>query len=143
MNDTTVVRAGFGFFYQPYSGQFIDALLEGNGLSQTSILVNPNQTNAPLFPRVLTFTSAPTGTSNLMYAVNKLRNPHTQQASLALEKQVAHATTVTLSLINSRAIKLWTGADQNLDGAHQDADLPHRQCRGRGGRTRIPPTCGP
>jgi hypothetical protein len=114
VNDTTVVRAGFGFFYQPYSGQFIDTLLEGNGLSQTSIVVNPNQTNAPLFPRVLTFTSAPTGTSNLIYAVNKLRNPHTQQASLEVEKQLAHATTVTLSLINSRAIKLWTLSDQNL-----------------------------
>ncbi len=42
VNDTTVIRAGFGFFYQPYSGQFTDALLEGNGLSQTSITVNPD-----------------------------------------------------------------------------------------------------
>ena len=114
VNDTTVVRAGFGFFYQPYPGQLTDALLEGNGLSQTWITVNPNQANAPLFPRVLTYTTAPTGTTNLMYAVNKLRNPHTQQTTLAVEKQVAHATTVTLSLINSRAIKLWTLSDQNL-----------------------------
>jgi hypothetical protein len=114
VNDTTVLRAGFGFFYLPYSGQFIDTLLEGNGLSQTSVTVNPNQTNAPLFPHVLTFTSTPAGSSNLIYAMNKLRDPHARQISLALEKQVAHATTATLTLISSRAVKLWTGADQNL-----------------------------
>ncbi len=114
VNDTTVIRAGFGFFYQPYSGQFTDALLEGNGLSQTSITVNPTQAGAPLFPHVLSYTSAPAGSTNLIYAANKLRNPHTQQASLALEKQLAHATTVTLSLISTRAIKLWTVSDQNL-----------------------------
>jgi hypothetical protein len=112
LNDTTVVRAGFGWFYQPYPGQLIDALLEGNGISETSMTVNPNQANAPVFPHVLTY--APAGTTELLYAANKLRNPHTQQITLALEKQVAHDTTVTLSLISSRAIKLWTGADQNL-----------------------------
>jgi len=124
LNDTTVVRAGYGFFYAPYPGQLTDALLEGNGLSQTWTTVNPNQTGAPLFPRVLTFTTSPSGTTNLMYAASKLRNPHTQQATLALEKRVAHATTVTLSLINSRAIKLWTGVDQNLSTPTKTGTYP-------------------
>ena len=124
VNDTTVVRAGFGFFYTPYPGQFIDALLEGNGLSQTWATVNPNQANAPLFPRVLTYTSAPAGTTNLMYAASKLRNPHTQQTTLALEKRVAHATTLTVSLIDSRAIKLWSAVDQNLAAPTKTATYP-------------------
>jgi hypothetical protein len=124
VNDTTVVRAGYGFFYAPYQGQATDALLQGNGLTQTWLTVNPNQVNAPLFPRVLTLANAPTGTTNLMYAASKLRNPHTQQATLALEKQVAHATTVTLSLINSRALKLWTGTDVNLTAPVKTATYP-------------------
>lgn len=110
----TVLRAGYGFFYAPYPGQFIDDLLQGNGLSQTWASVNPNFTGAPIFPNLLTFTTAPTGSTNLMYAQSKLRNPHTQQATISIERHLARGTTITLSGVNSRATKLWTGTDQNL-----------------------------
>ena len=108
MNDTTVVRAGFGFFYQPYSGQFIDALLEGNGLSQTSITVNPNQTER----------AAVSAGADLYQRPRRNHEPDVRGQQTA---QPAHATDhpgageaagarhhVTLSLIDSRAIKLWT-----------------------------------
>ncbi len=114
LNDTTVIRAGYGFFYAPYQGQMLDALLEGNGLSETTINVSPTQTGAPIFPRQLTFKTSPTGTSVLMYAQSKLRNPHTQEATLAIEKRVARSTTVTLNLVDSRTTKLYTGTDVNL-----------------------------
>jgi hypothetical protein len=122
-NDDTVVRAGFGFFYAPYTGQQLDALLNGNGLTETSITVNPNQTNSPIFPKLLTFgTSA--GWANLMYPVSKLRNPHTQQTSLAIERQIARHTTIALSLVDSRATKLWTGNDINLTPPVKTATYP-------------------
>jgi hypothetical protein len=114
IGERTTFRAGFGFFYAPYTGQSIDALLNGNGLSQTSITVNPNQNAAVVFPRTLTFGTSGLGVSNLMYAANKLRNPHSQQATLALERRVARATTITASLISGHAVKLWTGTDVNL-----------------------------
>ena len=124
LTDTTVVRIGYGFFYAPYTGQAIDSLLQGNGLTQTWVTVNPNQTNAPLFPRVPVFTGVPVGATNLVYAAGKLRNPHSQQATLALEKRVSHATTVTLNLVNNHTTKLWTGTDQNLTAPVKSVTYP-------------------
>jgi hypothetical protein len=123
-SDTLVLRLGYGFFYTPYTGQFLDALLQGNGLSQTTATVNPNMVGAPIFPKQLTFTTAPSGSSNLMYAVGKLRDPKTQQATIALEKRLARNTTVTLNLINSRAVKLWSGSDQNLAAPTKTGTYP-------------------
>jgi hypothetical protein len=119
-----VIRAGYGFFYAPYPGQAIDSLLQGNGLTQTWVTVNPNQANAPLFPRVPVLTSVPVGSTSLMYAGSKLRNPHSQQATLALEKRVSHAATVTLSLLNSHTTKLWTGTDVNLTAPVKTVTYP-------------------
>jgi hypothetical protein len=130
IDDGTVIRAGYGFFYAPYQGQVLDALLNGNGLSQTSITVNPAQATAPLFPRVLTFATSGAGVSDLMYTVSKLRNPHTQQATLALEKRVAHDTTVTLSLVNNHATKLWTGNDVNLTAPTKTVTYPIDKANG-------------
>ena len=108
-----MVRAGYGFFYTPYTGQFLAGLLNGNGLTQTSITVSPYQTTAPLFPRVLTFPGS-AGSANLMYPDSKLRDPHNAVASLAIERRIAAYTTVTLTIVNSHATKLWTGLDSNL-----------------------------
>jgi len=119
----TALRVGYGWFYAPYTGQALDTLLNGNGLTQTSILANPNQTNAPIYPRVLTFgTSA--NLSNLMYVSGKLRNPRTAETSIALEHQVGHHTTVSLSLLDARTTKLWTGEDVNLAGPTKSVTYP-------------------
>ena len=112
-SDSTVMRVGYGWFYAPYAGQALDALLNGNGLTQTDVTVNPNQINAPIFPKVMTFgTSA--NSADLMYAAGKLRNPKTQQISLAIEHQFGHHTSLSVSAVDSRATKLWTGNDINL-----------------------------
>jgi hypothetical protein len=122
-SDSTVLRVGYGWFYAPYTGQQLDSLLNGNGLTETSVTVNPNQTNAPIYPKVLTFgTSA--NSSNLMYPISKLRNPHTQQTSLAIEHQISRQTTVTFSLVESRATKLWTANDINLTAPVKSATYP-------------------
>jgi len=115
VNDRTVLRVGFGYFFAPYSGQLLDALFLGNGSYQTNIVVNPSQTGALAFPKVFASTTGlPVGLTNLMYANSKLRNPHTQQTSVALEKRVGRATALTISLFHSRAFKLWTADDVNL-----------------------------
>jgi hypothetical protein len=122
-DDKTVVRLGYGWFYAPYTGQALDALLNGNGLSQTSITVGPNLTGAPLFPKLLTFGTSG-GFANLLYTTSKLRSPKTQQTSLAIEHELSRHTTVTLSLIDSRTTKLWTGNDVNLAAPTKTATYP-------------------
>lgn len=50
VDDHTVLRAGFGWYYAPFPGEFLNTLFLGNGLYQPSISVNPNQAGAPAFP---------------------------------------------------------------------------------------------
>ncbi|MBV9744236.1 MAG: TonB-dependent receptor [Acidobacteriia bacterium] len=112
LNQRTVVRAAYGWYYQPLSGQLLDALFLGNGMYQSSILVNPNQTGAPVFPRVIAAAGAiPKGTLNLAYSTTKFRNPYAQEYSVAIERQVLSNTTLTLTGLRVRGYKLWTTED--------------------------------
>ena len=111
----TAFRASYGWFYAPISGQVLDTLFLGNGQYQTSITVNPNQTGALVFPNVYAPTATlPNGTTNLMYAVGKWRQPYNQQASAALERRLSISTDLTVNLIHGRGLKLWTASDLNL-----------------------------
>jgi hypothetical protein len=115
LDDQTVVRGGYGWFYAPLPGQLLDGLYLGAGQAIQSITVNPNQAGAPLFPNVISSASAiPSGTQNLMFSDAKLRNPRTQQASVALEHSFDRATTLTVSLLNTRGLKFWSATDTNL-----------------------------
>jgi hypothetical protein len=115
MGYRTAFRASYGWYYAPIPGQVLDALFLGNGQYQTSIAVNPNQSGALVFPNVFAPTATvPSGTTNLMYAVGKWRQPYTQQTTAALERRLTKDTALTVSLIHSRGLKLWTGDDLNL-----------------------------
>ena len=116
VNDRTVVRIGFGFFYQPFPGQLLDELIAGNGVYQPDISVNPNQKGALVFPHALAPNGAiPTGTENVAFANTKFVNPYTQQGSAAVERRLNRNTNLTVSYIYSRGIGLWTTTDTNLN----------------------------
>ena len=68
-----------------------------------------------MFPNTIpSIGKIPTGTTGLAYATSKLRNPYTQDITLALEKSLARDSTLTLGYIRTRGYKLWTSADVNL-----------------------------
>ncbi len=114
LNNRTVIRAGFGFYYAPFPGQLVDALFLGNGLYQTNISVNPNQAGAPVFPQVIASASKiPNGTENVAYSTTKFANPYSQETSVAIERSLGSNTTITLNLLHSRGFKLWTTQDFN------------------------------
>jgi Carboxypeptidase regulatory-like domain/TonB dependent receptor len=114
LNGNTVIRAGFGFYYAPITGQLLDALYLGNAVYQTSILVTPNQSGAPSFPNIIPSAGRiPNGTTNVAYTTGSFRNPHTQEYSLSIERRLFTGTTVSLSGLHSRGFKLWTTEDYN------------------------------
>jgi hypothetical protein len=111
----TAFRASYGWYYAPYTGQVVDALFLGNGVYQTSISVNPNQTGALVFPKVFAPTATlPNGVTNIMYAENKFRQPYTQQTTAAIERRLTKDTALTVNLTDIRGFKLWTATDLNL-----------------------------
>lgn len=115
LNSKTVLRAAYGMFYQPFPGVMMDDIFLGNGLYQTQISVNPNQTGAPVFPAIIPSASkVPAGTTDITYAAGKLKNPYTRDLNVQLERQVYRDWTLTLGFIKTRGYDLWTAADQNI-----------------------------
>ena len=111
----TAFRASYGWYYAPFTGQVVDALFLGNGVYQTNIVVNPNQSGALVFPKVFAPTATlPNGVTNIMFAESKFRQPYTQQATAALERRLTKDTDLTVNLTNIRGFKLWSATDLNL-----------------------------
>ncbi len=115
LNDKTVVRVGGGLFYAPFVGNGLDTLFLGNGLYQTSISVNSTTTGAPVFPNPVPSVSAvPAGTKNITFASPNFHNPYTEQATMAIQRQVGHDMDVTASYIFSHGVGLITSRDLDL-----------------------------
>ncbi len=115
LNDKTVVRVGGGLFYAPFIGNGLDTLFLGNGLYQTSISVNSTSTGAPVFPNPVASVSAvPAGTKNITFASPNFHNPYTEQATLAIQRQIGRDMDFTASYIFSHGVGLITSRDLDL-----------------------------
>ncbi|HEY7390657.1 MAG TPA: TonB-dependent receptor [Bryobacteraceae bacterium] len=114
LNQKTVLRAGYGWYYQPVSGQLMDALYLGNGIYQSNILVTPTLTGAPVFPNIIPNTgSIPNGSLNIAYALTNFRQPYIQEMYLGAEREITPSTVVTLNFTHDRGYRLWTTQDFN------------------------------
>lgn len=115
IDDKTVFRAGFGWYYQPFTGQLLSTLLLGNGLYQPNISVNPNLAGAPAFPNAIpAINKIPVGSEIVAYANSKLGNPYAEDINLAVERRIAKDSTLTVGYIRTRGYKMWTASDANL-----------------------------
>lgn len=118
----TVLRGGYGIFYARYPGGLINTLMLGNGIYQKSITFNStnasDKTNGPVFPNVLptnaTGYNAPAGSVSLNMASDHFRAPYTQQANLAVERQLTNNLSLTVSGIWSRGLHLTSVQDINV-----------------------------
>jgi hypothetical protein len=112
LDEHTTLRAGYGRFYAPFSGELLDALYGGG---QYDVTLMPSQTGAKVFPYVISAVKAiPTGTKSLTFGSNKVRNPYAKQVNLTLERRLAEGTTVSAGYIGSNGAKLWSVKDINL-----------------------------
>jgi Carboxypeptidase regulatory-like domain/TonB dependent receptor/TonB-dependent Receptor Plug Domain len=117
LNEKTVIRAGAGTFYARLVGGLLDDVLTGNGLYQ----VSDNLSNAgliaqgPTFPNALSapLTSVTQGASTLDVLSPKLKTPYSEQATIAVERQLAKDTVLTVSGIFSRGVNLYGTEDIN------------------------------
>lgn len=115
INDKTILRGGYGIFFARIHGNMLDTLFLGNGRYQTAISINNTQTGSPVFPNVLSSaTGLPSGSVQLTYAANGLRNPYSHQANVTLERQLGRDLGLTVSYIWSKSSGIFTQRDVNL-----------------------------
>ena len=127
----TVVRAGYGLFYARTMGASLQDLFSGNGVVTSSISLSgtvPAQLAAgPVFPSILA--GPPVGvaqsTLNIQFASPNFSAPYSEQASLAVEREITPSLAVTVSYIWSRGIHLYSAFDTNLPPAANTANATY------------------
>lgn len=98
-NTKTVLRAGFGVFYDRFSEQYIINAEQLNGLNQQEYVV-PSPDFYPNIPAPSALSGYVLAPSVYQIAPN-LRTPYTMQTGLSLERQVTKAITVSATYLNT------------------------------------------
>ena len=120
LNDKTVLRAGYGMFFNRYISAAIESLFFGNGLYQATYTLNntgpqfaSQQAAGPLFPNFLSAQPNVPGAANLDLVDSHWRNSYSEQATAAVERQIAHDTSLTVSYVWSRSLHIVSAYDAN------------------------------
>ena len=122
LQDKTVVRGGFGQFYENFNGLNYRNAVVSNGLAsqQSSVSVSygpgaPNQ-QAPTFPNILPSNSPLFGASEDISLVSpQFREPYVLQASLQIEREIFKNTTLSIGTMWSHGVHLLSGSAYDLN----------------------------
>src|SRR6266496_370983 len=98
----TVVRGGFGIFYDRFGYNLIEQATLLNGITQQkAVLQNPTffSTDPSTWPAFSTLTT--TGSPTIYQVSPNLTSPYTIQSAASVEQQVTKAATVSVTYLNS------------------------------------------
>ena len=101
----TVLRLGYGIFYDRFTQDLVLQTQRLNGTSQQQFVVaNPSGYPNPPCTSVSDCTAL-TGSSPSLYQINpNLRAPYTMQIAVSLERQLGKVGTVSVTYLNSRGL---------------------------------------
>jgi hypothetical protein len=119
----TVLRAGFGIFYDRFAlANKITSLLYNGVVQQQYILTNPD-----FYPKIPSVTELGTSASasSIWEISSRLRAPYLMQSAFAIERQLPANTTIAVTYANSHGLHLLRSDDINapLPGTF-DPQLP-------------------
>jgi hypothetical protein len=101
---TTVIRAGYGIFYNRYSLGSIANLIQNNGLNQNDLLFT--YPGAACKPTAVTACSSGTGTaagkSQVAVGAPGLRSAYVMQGAATVEQQVGKYASLSFTYLNAR-----------------------------------------
>jgi hypothetical protein len=103
---TTVLRAGYGLFYDRFTAELLLNAERLNGATQQEYIASAAQgADISFFPLVPQVSQLPPQTTPTIYSVaDNLRAPYIMQSAVSLERQLTKAANVTVTYLNSRGI---------------------------------------
>jgi len=98
----TVIRGGFGIFYDRFSEQNILVAQRYNGINQQQFIIS-NPDSYPSIPSQALLQRS--GTQQIIHTVNSaVRAPYVMQSSIAVERQLPKKTTLAVTYTNSHGL---------------------------------------
>jgi hypothetical protein len=119
VNDKTVIRAGAGTFFARLVGGMLDDVYTGNGAYQISDSLSSSNATllaaGPGFPNALAspVSGITSGASTLDVLSPRLKTPYSEQATVAVERQLSKDMVLTVSGVFSKGVNLYGTQDIN------------------------------
>lgn len=114
----TVIRTGYGMFYNRYITQIIDGLAEANGSYQPSYTlqgtVASQLASGPVFPTPLAAVPNVTGSASIDFTTKDFKNAYSEQLQVSVQRQLVSNTSLTVSYVWSRGLHMVSGYNANL-----------------------------